>query len=118
MDLTALLPRLRSAKQILVTGPQRSGTTIGARILAQELGLKFYPEESTGPYNLRRTCQLLDQETDFVLQSPGMAAYCHLLGIAVVFMRRDVLDIRRSEDRVRWQVQALEHWKYFSDDGP
>ena len=36
---------LRGFDKIIVSGPQRSGTTIVARILASDLGLRFLIEE-------------------------------------------------------------------------
>lgn len=106
---------LRDFTRVIVTGPQRSGTTIAARILAAELGLPCLLEEAFGTVNVASFFRLLDSEPRFVLQAPSMAALCHYVeSAAVVFMIRDVADIIRSQERVGWDVhEAFERERYF-----
>lgn len=104
---------------ILVTGPQRSGTTIVAHALAQDLGLLYCDEDDIGWEEgsknkediLRRT---LAYGIDYVIQAPACAHICHTLpeDTVIVFMRRDVQDIKKSQKRIGWAYEQIEMDKY------
>lgn len=119
MTLDELLPRLKGYRSVLVTGPQRSGTTIAARIISAEMGLRYVDELDVGVHDEGRVRAAL-AESGIVLQAPGMAHLCDTFGpdVAVVFMRRHLDEIRRSEDRIEWRTRAdgqdlkLEQAKY------
>jgi hypothetical protein len=101
--LTALRERRPAA--VLVTGPQRSGTTIAAHILAAELGLRYLDEVSFAAHDHRRARELFS-EGGVVVQGPGLCHVAHLYGHgegAVVMMRRDCEAILRSEERIGWR---------------
>lgn len=111
-----LLRRLAQFSKIVVTGPQRSGTTIGASILATELGYAFFPEEEFKIHRLDLLLQIIVQRDRFVVQAPTMSSCCHFFtGVAVVFMRRPIADILASEQRVRWKRGDFEKAKYFDE---
>ena len=115
-----MFKKLKPFKQILVTGPQRSGTTICARMIADDLGLAFYPEERVGINNPNRLAELLLTESDFVLQCPGLSHVVHKFAhkrIAVVWMKRSLADIKKSEQRINWQ-DFVERRNYMADDNP
>jgi len=91
--------------KIVVTGPQRSGTRIAAKMIAADTGHEFVDEASFHAYNVRRWREILQRDR-IVVQSP------HMLkdvvddpppGIFVVLMRRELAKIHESEQRIRWE---------------
>lgn len=107
MTLDDLLTELcaRRPEAVLVTGPQRSGTTIAAHILAAELGHRYIDEVAFGAHDHRRAFELF-AEGGVVVQGPGLCHVAHLYGRregVVVMMRRDYEAIRRSEERIGWR---------------
>lgn len=118
MDLESLLSELRAKqyRRIMVTGPQRSGTTIAAKILAEELGFAYRDEGEILVGDVGAAFRLYDLKRNFVLQAPALAAYCHLFPGAVVFMARDLEEIRQSQIRIAWN-SSPELEKYFLDKG-
>jgi hypothetical protein len=103
--LTELLPQLKSFDSILVTGPQRSGTTIGGHILAEELGYRYADENEINIYDYLKAINLL-HGGQVVLQAPGLCYLAHWFNtskIAVVVMRRNLEDIYKSEMRIGWR---------------
>jgi len=96
---------------ILVTGPQRSGTTWVACALASSLGYSLYDERHpiTGGNDtlraLQRTFAYLRAKGErAVIQSPMGTKDLHLLpawpGLLVAFMARSCLDVFRSQNKV------------------
>jgi hypothetical protein len=112
MKLESLLSVIEG--QIMVTGPQRSGTTIAALILAQELGYPCYLEEHFGIHNLKRFFEIYSA-TKFVVQAPALSAYTNLIPGSVVFMMRPINEIICSQERISWNEEEIEKAKYFSD---
>ena len=97
---------------ILVTGPQRSGTTITARIIAQETGYKYIDEESFGVHDCKRFELLLKKEHRAVIHCPAMSRWIHIYSDHyVVFVRRRWQEIVESAKRVGWNY-APELAKY------
>jgi len=90
--------------QVLVTGPQRSGTTIGAKVLARELELLYIDEQEIP--TVREFFGRIVGGDRFVAQAPRFCAYLHLFGIPVVVMRRPLEEIVRSQQRIGWQYEA------------
>jgi len=91
-------------KKIVVTGPQRSGTRIAAKMIAADTGHAFVDEMEFAIRDLAAFRAVL-QRDDVVVQAP------HMLkdvvddpppGIFVVLMRRDLEQIHASEKRIRW----------------
>jgi hypothetical protein len=91
-------------KRIVVTGPQRSGTRIGAKMIAADTGHQFVDEAEflIKDGDLFREFLLRD---DVVVQAP------HMLkdvvddpppGIFIVLMRRDLDQIHASAARIGW----------------
>jgi hypothetical protein len=109
-----LMPKLQSFKKILVTGPQRSGTTIASRILAEELKLNWCLEELIDVDNLEKFFKLHFERDEYVLQAPGLSYICHQLPVdAVVFVWRNDDDIAKSATRISWESNEYELRKYF-----
>jgi hypothetical protein len=91
-------------KKIVVTGPQRSGTRIGAKMIAADTGHQFVDE-----------AEFLIKDSDLFrefLQRDGVVVQApHMLkdvvddppeGVFIVLMRRDLDQIHASAARIRW----------------
>jgi len=98
-------------KVILVTGPQRSGTTWAACVLALHYGFALFDERhpltagNDTLVALRRAFALVrEQPVGAVIQSPMATSLLHELpifpGLAIVFLARNCLDVFRSQNRV------------------
>lgn len=94
---------------VLVTGPQRSGTTITAKMLADDLGYDFVNEfDDRFRNNYDNLVRLAESGDKCVVQAPVM---CHSVqrlshsGVAVVMMIRDRESIIKSQDRINWSSQ-------------
>ena len=109
---------LRRFDRILVTGPQRSGTTFIAKTIAYDIGLEFIPEEAFGVHDVARFFALYATRTGFVVQAPTMCFVCHYVPGAVVMCKRNVADILASQERIGWTRinEPIEYTRYFKDD--
>jgi hypothetical protein len=105
-------------RRIIVSGPQRSGTTIAMRCLANDLGFRPVVEEKFNASNIVGFFYCL-QEMDIVIQCPEMS---FILGemceqdMCVVYMIRDEEEIKASEKRVDWDFRMRQVNRYFSYD--
>ena len=90
--------------KIVVTGPQRSGTRIGAKMIAADTSHQFVDEAEFLIKDNDLFRQFLERD-GVVLQAP------HMLkdvvddpppGIFIVLMRRDLDEIHASADRIGW----------------
>lgn len=108
----------RGYKRVLVTGPQRSGTTITGKILSKELNFQYVDEREIDIDNFDKLFKLY-QRRNFVLQAPGLCAFAHMMPGAVVMMKRPVEEILRSQERIHWPLASnkKELAKYFKDHG-
>lgn len=133
-ELSELLTVLEAdgRHRIIVTGPQRSGTRIAAKILAHELGYTYVDEDAIGVDNEQAFWQLLlpgqtaerDEPGNWVLQAPGLSHMVHRLpylvaeaaataptgrpeDYAVVWMLRDEIAIVKSELRIGWRQRGF-----------
>jgi len=104
MKYADLLPLLSVRRTIIVTGPQRSGTTIAMEMIAADLGYRAYREEAFGVQCKDQWLALVNEADGAVIQCPAMSRWAHEVPeqVAVVFMRRDLEAIRRSQDRIGW----------------
>lgn len=98
--------------QIIVTGPQRSGTTIASRILADDLGMECVDELYFQPGK---------QYSNHVIQSPnaldGFIFIHHIYPDATfVFIDRPKSDIIASMRRIRWCYNDVQDWDQFVSD--
>lgn len=110
-----MFEHLKKWPRILVTGPQRSGTRIAATMIAHDLN--YWPiYEETSYVNidsLNRLWHTLETGRKIVVQCPALSCNAHLLaakdeGLAVVMMRRNLEDIKASEERIRWRWEMPE----------
>jgi len=100
---------------ILVTGVQRSGTTICAQMIAHDLGYKWYKEEKVKGEDWIALYKFL---TDFrgmklVLQCPRFC-YCiervSLPSNAIVFMVRNKREVLKAQRDIGWDAsKEMQH---------
>lgn len=116
--LSKLVPKLTHYDNIVLTGPQRSGTRIGAKILSSELGYEYVDEVEVRVDSLYRLRWVIEQPYQKVVQCPGLCRYAVFLesvgNTAIVLMKRNVQDIVASQDRIGWteRFQDLERALY------
>ena len=111
--------KLLNKKQIIVTGPQRSGTVFTANVLAKDLGLPLVEETAFDTHNLPKFMEIVNNKSSYVMQAPGMSPYVHTLTKPVIiWMHRNVKDILRSQIRIDWtnKHEKVETDKYFTHD--
>lgn len=119
-----LFEYLKAYQRVIVTGPQRSGTTITARIIAHDTGLEYVDEQAFRATDVDKWRGVVPSRTNYVMQAPGMCRYVHEFGacddLAVVLVRRSVEDIEASQKRVGWNWDAFELDRYglAADMGP
>ena len=92
---------------ILVTGPQRSGTAIAAKMIAKDTGHKYVDEYDYDTANEDKFLVVLANNKNIAVQCPAMSHLVHEIAdedTLVVVMMRNCDDIVASEKRVRWFV--------------
>lgn len=90
--------------KILVTGPQRSGTRIAAKMVAHDTSFEYVDEDMFGVRELNLFEQIMEWH-QIAVQCPTMSHCIHKYTddeTLVVFMIRDVEDIIASERRIDW----------------
>lgn len=113
--LKKLLKELKKYDKIVVTGPQRSGTTIAMEIIAKELNYIPVREEEFETDNLHIFFKILENNK-IVIQAPALSYIVgELKNVAVVFMYRNLEEISKSEDKINWKENfgVYESMKYF-----
>ena len=101
---------------ILVTGPQRSGTTICARMIASDLKITYLDESLWGVWDGMKARQHAEENWPCVLQGPGILKDVGLFNqpkTAVVVMIRDSASIIESQERINWNVWAEKELSYY-----
>lgn len=98
-------------KHIFITGPNRSGTTIAARIFAHDTGYDLVLEDDFGYSDLAQLASFIYADYGpSVIQCPFLSHVIHdlpyLIGIdmeecLVVMVHRDIEDIKASESRAK-----------------
>lgn len=110
-----MFEHLTKYKRILVTGPQRSGTTIAAKMIAADTGYRFVDEHEFGVDDICHFEEMLAID-GIVIQCPAMCHLIHKYGRTsenlIVFMIRRNEDIIASENRIRWHFAEYERSKY------
>jgi hypothetical protein len=103
-----------TTRRIIVTGPQRSGTTVASKALAADLRIPFVPETEFDTHDEGRFREILSTRKEFVIQAPTMSPYVHKMrDCEVVWMRRDLADVHRSQSRIAWVGEQEERDRYF-----
>ena len=103
-------------RKILVTGPQRSGTRICAKMIEYDCGHEYLDERAIYTDSVYALINIIAYEGEHVIQCPTMSRWCHIFakvpGVAVVFMIRDVGEIIASQARIHWQWENVERSLY------
>ena len=115
-----MFEHLKKFSNIVISGPQRSGTRIAAKIIASDTG-KNYIDERYISFHDFRLLQYYLQKGRVVVQCPGL---CHLLhnikreNTLIIMVRRSIEEIISSEYRV-WEKDSerIELLKYGYTDG-
>ena len=110
-----MFEELKDYQAILVTGPQRSGTRIAAKMIAIDTGHKYIDETEFGVHS-RKGLKALMRKERIVIQCPALCRHVHNFSTAatwIVLMRRSIEDSIASEKRIEWEFGALDElWKY------
>jgi len=105
MKYKDLLDKAKNYSRIIVTGPQRSGTTYCAYILAKDLGYTHYDEKSFDTSNYNKFKNQISKN-NFVLQT-AVFTYClqdiNTPSTLIIWMDRNNKDILESEKRIKWR---------------
>lgn len=104
---------------ILVTGPQRSGTSICARMVAHDTGHTYIDETLFEISNANAFNDLLISAFrhghEIVVQCPAMCRHVHLYGsrsVLIIMMIRSVEAILKSQARIEWDGEDRERERY------
>lgn len=115
MNLSSII----KSKKVVVTGSQRSGTTIAAKMIAEDCLLPHYDESFIHVDDVDSFEWMRDNRDAFVLQAPGLCHVAHKLGddVQVIFMVRNFNDILDSCGRINWwEYNKIELEKYTKRD--
>jgi hypothetical protein len=98
-----MFEELKKYEKIYVTGAQRSGTRIAAKMIAQDTGYRFIDETEWGLVTIDKLKDIHTYDSKFVVQCPG-AFYCieqfSDKDTLIVYMDRDVEEIEDSKTRI------------------
>jgi hypothetical protein len=106
---------LSTFERIFVTGPQRSGTRICAKMISHDTGYEFIDETRISMDSVYGFSSFLESKRKYVIQCPTLCRYIHFLASkedAVVLMRRNCKDIVQSQKRIEWSKEWLELMRY------
>lgn len=109
---------LKRHSRIIVTGPQRSGTRIGAQMIAHDTEHRYVDEVEFGVNQPDPFFKVLEQE-NIVVHCPGMMQWPGTnlkrvieVPIFTVVMRRCIEDIQASMQRINWGSWHAEAMHY------
>lgn len=122
MAIYGLFQGLERFNIVLATGPQRSGTTICAEMIAHDLPkFAMVREERFNVFDLVMFCDMVATSSRKVIQCPSMCRFVHWFGqrddVAVVMMIRDMREILASQQRIEWE-EDFELARYNTTSGP
>ena len=106
-----MFEELTKFSKILVTGPQRSGTTICAKMIATDTKYMFLSQaylEGVDPVSNLQS--IVRKKTNIVVQCPGESYLIEQFSandVLIVFMIRDIKDIIDSERRHHWTGEQI-----------
>ena len=122
MSLKEIIQQAKGFSTVLVTGPQRSGTTITGKILSKELGYEYIDEFDFDVHNLEKFNHCLHRK-NIVVQCPALMHLIHTIyrekdNVFVVVTKRGVKDVMLSEKRIGWNIkdEPIERNKYLNDE--
>ena len=96
-------------RKLIVTGSQRSGTTICAQMISTDLGWAYIDETAVDVSSADKAICLIRNREKFVLQMPAIlmkmddiAGFLDDSGGAVIVMRRPYREVEASRRRIGW----------------
>ncbi|MAG52959.1 MAG: hypothetical protein CMH62_03285 [Nanoarchaeota archaeon] len=107
-----VIKKLKGYEQIIVSGPQRTGTTYFSQVLAKELFHKSRIDE--GRFRIRNENEFMAllESKNVVIQAPAMTHLLHRIpkikSLMIIFMHRSQEDLNESEDRIGWHPHEFE----------
>ena len=105
---------MKKYKRILVTGPQRSGTTFTAKTIASDLSYRYIDEKEFNWYD-RDVFNKFVVMDNVVIQCPTMCRWIHEFSddcTLIVMMIRPIKDILNSQKRINWNFEETESKNY------
>lgn len=117
---TDMFEKYKDYKKIVVTGPQRSGTTIASHMIAKDLGYEHIDETKFGVHNGNVFRKILNDRENIVIQAPGLFQDCMAIkdeDVLVVVMKRNIKDIIASQERIKWAYEKGELSKFGLENG-
>lgn len=107
---------LKQHNLILVTGPQRAGTTIAAKIIAHDTGHQYIDERDFEAVNKEQWWLIVNSAEKAVIHCPGMCRWVAEAGrrddVLVVLVKRPIDDIIASQERIGWSHEEFELSNY------
>lgn len=109
MNYKNLLKTIQSKKfsKVLVSGPQRSGTTFLSKVLSEDLKYKLYDE-------IKYMDNFLNVDINSVSQAPSLSSLLHKIpkqdDVVVIFVARNCNDIIESCEKLKW---GDENWNTY-----
>jgi adenylate kinase family enzyme len=99
--------------KILVTGPQRSGTTFISNCIARDMNLTHIDEAEFQVSDLEKFIEVTGKEKNWVAQGPGIMMHLFQIQniypeITFIIIKRDVSEIIKSQERISWQYENYE----------
>lgn len=108
--------------KIIITGAQRSGTTICSKMIADIMGDEYdlIDEKDFGTHDEEAFQSLLYDEGKLIIQAPAQSHTIHRIWnekIFIIFMVRDIEDIMNSQQRIQWTKieEPREKLKYYKE---
>jgi len=104
-----VVEKCKSFRKVLVTGPQRSGTTFASKALSTALGYRWIDEKAYQVHNEIEFSNLIQDSNKYVIHCPAMS---HLLPLnfyhtITIWMDRNILEVIKSEDRINWHLNEF-----------
>jgi hypothetical protein len=109
-----LFEHLREYDTIIVTGPQRAGTRITAKMVAHDTGKDYIDETGINIDSLYRLTDAVSLG-GCVVHAPALCRFVHRYGvdsIAIVMVKRPIADIIASQERIGWSWEQVEQLYY------
>jgi hypothetical protein len=98
--------RLDGKLRVVVSGPQRSGTTIAAKMLAADLGFKYIDEMAFGTHDIHGLMREL-KKPRVVIHAPALSRFLELIpNASIVWMRRALTDVLLSQRKLGLDIFA------------
>jgi len=115
-----MFQHLKTYSKILVTGPQRSGTTICSHMIAHDTGFQHVDEIDFHVRDRATFDTFIYSKEPSVIHCPAMAYIIHEYGsidnLLVVWLIRPLNEIKASQKRIGWgEIKERINYKALED---